>query len=136
MIRKVEQNDIPAIKALMQSEPGFWQDVWRPDVLERGLASSGDLSFVWEEDGQVIGFVCAHDFGFRSYLSELIVKRSARNRDIGTKLVERIHQELSERGCAVLISDVWKDAEDFYKALGWSEPDAKLLRKRLEVKLC
>jgi len=134
MIRHATQSDLPAIKTLMQSEPGFWQDSWRHDVLERGLAASGGLAFVCEEKGKVIGFVCAHDLGFRAYLSELIVKRTERKRGIGTKLVERIHQELSARGCTVLIADVWRDAEEFYKFLRWSEPDVKLLRKRLENK--
>ena len=131
MIRQATPKDIPAIKSLMQSEPGFWQDSWRKDVLERALGASAGLSFVWDEEEQILGFVCAHDLGFRAYLNELIVKRSERNRGIGTKLVERIHQELSARGCAVLIADVWRDAEEFYKSLGWLEPDVKLLRKKL-----
>jgi len=103
-------------------------------VLERGVATSAGLAFVWEEGGQVIGFVCAHDLGFRAYLSELIVKKSDRNRGIGARLVERIHQELSARGCAVIIADVWHDAEEFYKSLGWPEPDVKFLRKKLGAK--
>jgi predicted N-acetyltransferase YhbS len=74
MIRQATQNDIPAIKALMQSEPGFWQESWRHDVLERGLVASGGLSFVWDEAGQVLGFACAHDLGFRAYLSSRGVK--------------------------------------------------------------
>jgi hypothetical protein len=36
----------------MQSESGFWQDSWRHDVLERALAASGGILFVWEEDGK------------------------------------------------------------------------------------
>jgi len=132
MIRQAEQSDIPALKALMLSEPGFWQKSWRHDVLERGLVSSGGLAFVWEEEGQLLGFVCAHDLGFRAYLSELIVKSSERRRGIGNRLVERIHQEISSRGFAILISDVWHGANEFYKSLGWSEPDVKLLRKRLD----
>jgi predicted N-acetyltransferase YhbS len=128
MIRQAAKNDIPAIRALTQSEPGFWQDSRRDDVLERGLAASDGLSFVWEEAGQVLGFVCAHDLGFRAYLSEFIVKSSERSHGVGTKLIERVQQELAVLGCAVLISDVWHDAEEFYKSLGWSEPDVKLLR--------
>lgn len=107
MLRQALQSDLPAIKLLMQSEPGFWQDSWRRDALERGIAASGGLAFVCEEKGEVIGFVCAHDLGFRSYLSELIVKSSDRGRGIGTKLVERIHQELSVRGCAILMNSTW-----------------------------
>jgi GNAT superfamily N-acetyltransferase len=115
----------------MLSKPGFWQESWRHDVLEREFVSSGGLAFVWEEEGQLLGCVCAHDFGSRTYLGELIVKSSERRRGIGARLVERIHQEISSRGCAILISDVWHGANEIYKLLKWSGPDVKLLRKRL-----
>jgi len=132
VIRKAVKDDIPAIRSLMKSEPGFWQENWREDVLERGLEASRGLSFVWEESGQILGFICAHDLGFRSYVSELIVKSSEHGRGVGTGLLEKVQQELVSAGCAVLISDVWRGAEGFYRALGWAEPDAKLLRKMLE----
>ena len=80
MIRATTQNDIPAIKALMQSEEGFWSEAWRSDTLKRGLTSSAGLSFVWDEANQILGFVCAHDLGFRGYLSELVVAAGARSR--------------------------------------------------------
>jgi ribosomal protein S18 acetylase RimI-like enzyme len=134
MIRASAQKDIPAIKALMQSEDGFWSETWRSDTLERGLTSSAGLSFVWDEANQILGFVCAHDLGFRGYLSELVVAPGARSRGIGEALVRHVEQILGERGCTVLISDVWKNAVNFYRLLGWSEPDVVLLRKRLEKK--
>jgi predicted N-acetyltransferase YhbS len=133
MIRKAENNDTPAIKALMQSEPGFWQEVWREDVIERGIASSGELAFVWEDAGHILGFACAHDLGFRAYLSELIVSQQIQGQGVGKELIERIHHELKARGCAVLISDIWRDAEEFYRKLGWEEPDVKLMCKRLKL---
>ena len=40
MIRKAKQSDIPAIRAIMKAEPGFWQESWRTDVLERGLKAA------------------------------------------------------------------------------------------------
>jgi GNAT superfamily N-acetyltransferase len=100
--------------------------------VERGLAASDGLAFVWDDAGQVIGFACAHDLGFRAYLSELIVSKSARGRGVGSELVERVHHELTVRGCAILISDVWRDAEKFYRSLGWKEPDVTLMCKRLK----
>jgi predicted N-acetyltransferase YhbS len=106
MIRRAALDDIPAIRELMQSEPGFWQDSWCDDVLERGLDSSGGLAFVWEESGQILGFVCAHDLGFRAYLSELIVAEPARTKGVGKQLVQHIEQMLEARGCTILISDV------------------------------
>ena len=131
MIRKATTSDVPAIKALMKSEPGFWKQDTRPDVLEIELSSAKDLSFVWDEGGEIIGFACAHDLGFRAYLSELIVAKPARGKGIGRSLIEHIQNKLRDRNCPVLFSDVWKTAEKFYRSLGWSAPDVVLLRKRL-----
>jgi ribosomal-protein-alanine N-acetyltransferase len=131
MIRPATKNDIPDIKKLMQSEPGFWQDSWREDTLSRALDSSGGLSFVWEDGGWILGFVCAHDVAFRGYLSDLIVAAPIRRRGIGRHLVNRVGEELRARRCTVLISDVWRGAEAFYLSLGWSEPEVRLLRKKL-----
>jgi predicted N-acetyltransferase YhbS len=119
MIRKATKDDIPAIKKLMQSEPGFWKQDTRPDVLEIELASAKDLSFVWDQGGEILGFACAHDLGFRAYLSELIVAKPERWKGIGHSLIEHIQDTLRDRNCPVLFSDVWETAEKFYRSLGW-----------------
>lgn len=131
MIRIASTTDVPKIVALMQSVPGFWRDDWRTDAVTRGIAASGDLACVWEEDHEILGFVCAHDLGFRAYLSELVVAEHAQKRGIGKQLVQHIQTELRSRGCSVLVSDVWKEARCFYESLGWAPPDVVLLRKRL-----
>jgi len=135
MIRPAIKSDLTGIKQLMRSEPGLWQDSWREDVLERALDATHGLAFVWEERAQILGFVCAHDVGFRGYLSELIVAASSRCRGIGRRLVEHVERELKSRDCTVLISDVWRGAETFYRSLGWSKPDVVLLRKNLATKI-
>ncbi len=131
MIRVATVADAPEIVKLMRSVPGFWRDDWRGDVVARGLAAGADLACVWEEDRHILGFVCAHDLGFRAYLSELVVAPHAQKRGIGRRLVEHVQMELRSRGCSALVSDVWKDARGFYESLGWSPPDVILLRKRL-----
>lgn len=132
MIREASRDDVAAIRSLIQSIPGLWDDEWRESVLEQALRSSSGLALVAEQDGEIVGFVCAHDVGFRGYLSELAVGESARHRGVGTELVRAVESALAGRGCTVLISDVWRDAEGFYRRLGWSEPDVVLLRKRLK----
>ena len=131
MIRQVTQADIPRILSLVQTEEGFWKQETRGDALEIAIASAKDLALVWEEDEAILGFVCAHDVGVRAYLSQLIVSQPARKKGIGRQLVQRIEEELCKRGCSVLISDVWRNAEPFYRSLGWSEPNVNLLRKKL-----
>ena len=131
MIRPASKVDFADIKKLMQSEPGFWQESWQENILDRALESAGGLAFVWEAGGWILGFVCAHDVAFRGYLSALIVIPSVRRQGIGRQLVHRVEKELRSRGCTVLISDVWRGAEAFFRSIGWSEPEARLLRKNL-----
>lgn len=131
MIREAKQDDIPAIRAIMEAEPGFWQDTWRADVLELGLKSAAGLAFVCVDNERIIGFICGHDLGFRAYLSELVVAKTHRAHGIGKQLVAHLESELASHGCTGLISDVWKDARGFYESMGWSSPDVVLLRKKL-----
>jgi len=131
MIRKTAEEDLPSIKALMQSIPGFWHEAWTDEALEKALAAAGDMALVYEADGQIVGFTFCHDLGFRAYVSELAVADDMRGRGIGKQLLEEVERILKERGCELIIVDAWKSALPFYKALGWTEPDVVLLRKQL-----
>jgi len=106
----------------MEAEPGFWHRDWSDATLARAIETAGDLALVWEDDTTITGFVCAHDLGFRAYLSELIVAQGARGQGIGRNLVARIQAELARRGRRILIADVWHDAEPFYVRWGGSLP--------------
>ncbi len=131
MIRRATEGDIPYIRLLMESVPGFWHEDWRADALPRGIRAADGLAFVWDEGEGITGFVCAHDVGFLGYLSILVVAPEVRGKGVGKQLVRRVERELAARDCGTLISDVWRDAEGFYRALGWTSPDAVLLRQRL-----
>ncbi len=131
MLRVAESSDIPRIRDLLQSVPGMWQDSWRSDVLDAALSSSNDLALVHEEDNSIDGFVCAHDVGFRAYLSELVVSPAAQRQGVGAQLLSEVERRLVDRGCSMIIADVWRDAEPFYRSLGWSAPSVVLLRKGL-----
>ena len=131
MIRDAATADISDIRALMNSVAGFWDESWRPDVLERALGSPDAIALVHEDDGVINGFVCAHDLGFRAYLSELVVAPRSRRRGIGARLVSEVERRVADRGCAVVVADVWRDAEQFYRSQGWTPPSVVLVRKRL-----
>jgi GNAT superfamily N-acetyltransferase len=133
VIRLAGTADIPRIQTLMKSVAGFWDDSWRPDVLERALGSSETIALVHHEDDTIDGFACGHDVGFRAYLSELVVSPASKGRGVGSRLVSELERRLAERGCSVLIADVWRDAERFYRSRGWTPPAVVLLRKRLEA---
>ena len=131
MIRTASALDVERIRALLKSVPGFWNETWREDVLERAIDSAETIAIVHLDVEIVDGFACAHDVAFRAYLSELAVLPSAQGKGIGRQLLTEIEKRLKERGCSVVIADVWRDAEEFYSSLGWTEPTVRLLCKRL-----
>ena len=135
MVRDASVEDISNIRSLMLVEPGFWQPWWSDSTVADAIRSANGLAFVWEENSEILGFVCAHDLGFRAYLSELVVGSRARHRGIGTCLVQAVERALLRKGRRVLIADIWRDAEPFYRSLGWEPPDALLLRQLLKPRV-
>jgi len=133
VIRNAVTADISDIRALMESVDGFWDESWRPDVLERAVGSPDAIALVHQNGALLDGFICAHDLGFRAYLSELIVAPGLQRRGIGGRLLAEVERRVAERGCAVIVADVWRDAEKFYRSLGWTPPSVILLRKRLSA---
>ena len=131
MLRSAKEPDIPEIRRLIESEPGLWDASWTDETLHDALATPSGLAFVWEDGAAIVGFLCAHDTGFRGYLSMLVVAKEHRKQGVGRALIGRVEQELRSRGRQVLISDVWKSAVGFYATLGWGAPDVALMRKRL-----
>lgn len=131
MIRRAKLKDVKQIKSLMKSVEGFWDENWRKNAIELGTESSDGMSFVFEKNGKVLGFICAHDIGFRGYISELIVSPNSQKQGIGKGLLKKVENDLQKRGCKTIIADVWKCSQGFYEKMGWSKPDVILLRKKL-----
>ena len=131
MIRDATVADVREIQALMHSIAGFWDETWRQDVLERAIASPDAVALVHQDGGSIDGFVCAHDVSFRAYLSELVVSPKAQHKGVGSSLLSEVERRMSDRGCSLIIGDIWQEAERFYRANGWTPPPVVLLRKRL-----
>ena len=126
-IRTAHREDGAAIEALLRSVSGVWQRTWRSDAVARALASADELALVAEESNAIVGFICGHDNGFRASLSELVVSEQWQHRGLGAALLFALEQGVAERGCHLLIADVYPPAVPFYRGLGWREPHASLL---------
>ena len=126
-IRTARLADTPSVEFLLRSVPGVWQSSWRNDSVQRALLASDGLAFVAEEDGTLIGFACAHDVGFRAYLSELVVTESHQRQGVGSALLVAVQRAVAERGCKLLVADIYPPAAPFYHRLNWREPRASLL---------
>ena len=133
MIRIARSSDIPQIRTLLHSVPGMWNESWPPNVLDRALSSADAVAIVHDAGEAIDGFACAHDLGFRAYLSELVVAQDAQGGGLGSRLLREIERQLADRGRTVVIADVWRDAERFYRANGWDPPPVVLLGKHLKA---
>jgi len=119
--------DSKTVTDLLQSIPGVWQPTWRPDSVQRSITAADGLAFIAVEHGQIIGFICGHDLGFRAYLSEFAVAESRQRSGIGSALLHRFELALAQRGCQLVVGDVYPPAEPFYRTHGWAAPSAILL---------
>jgi len=131
MIRKISDSDIEAVKTLYTSQPGLWREEWRVEALERAIATSDGLSFIWEEEGAITGFICGHDCGFQACLSGLVVSPAAQGEGIGARLVAHLQSVLTKRGCAEIIAEIDPKAKFFYRELGWRPGENLLMVKKL-----
>jgi len=94
------------------------------------LSSSDHEIIVAEKTGRLVG-MCACIFTFSTWsaapvceLQDLIVSRSERRTQVGTRLVEAARQMASNRGCArmFLLAEPWNfEAHAFYRRLGFQE---------------
>lgn len=106
MLREATISDAPAIRCLMQRVPGFWQPWWSDQTIRAALESANGLALVWEVESQIVGFICAHDLGFRAYLSELVVDPGIQQQGIGTRLGTAIEDLLRGRKQRTILADV------------------------------
>jgi GNAT superfamily N-acetyltransferase len=130
-IRSATVEDSGAVTDLLKSIHGVWQPDWRSDSVHRSISAADGLAFFAVEQDQVIGFICGHDLGFRAYLSEFAVAESHQRAGIGTALLGCFEEALAQRGCHLVVADVYPPAEPFYRTRGWGAPSAILLSHRL-----
>jgi len=131
IIRTAKLSEESKIKDLMKSSPGVWQKEWREDSITVALSNAEDCALVVEKDGLIIGFASFHDCGFRAYLSEMIIAESEQKKGIGMALLQEGEKILSERGCCLVVADVYPPAVGFYDKDGWGIPRSKLRSKMI-----
>lgn len=75
--------------------------------------------------------MCCHDVGFRAYLSEMVISERHQKTGIGTLLLKHAESILLNKGCKLVVADVYPPAEEFYRKNGWTKPKATLLARSI-----
>ena len=145
-IRCMRPEDYPGVYRLWNRIKGFAIrsiDDSEENIL-RFLERNPDMSYIAEEDGQIVGAVlCGHD-GRRGSLYHVCVDEKYRKRGIGTALAKATTQALKEAGINTvsLVAFSTNEAGNrFWKKLGWemrndlNSYDMKLNDKNIIMKV-
>ena len=115
----------------MKSSSGVWQKEWRENAVEIALDNAGSCALIVEKDGVIIGFASFHDCGFRAYLSEMIIAESEQKKGIGMALLQEGEKILSEKGCYLVVADIFPPAVGFYEKNGWGLSSSEFRLKQI-----
>lgn len=140
-IRQAGEGDAQALSALIRGL-GVFRRLESEDAsvtasrvarhLDMCLVDDSHSLFVaTDADGELLAYAAVHWLpylflaGPEGYLSELFVAPAARDRGIGTALLDTVVQEAKARGCARLMLEAVRTRESyargFYTKRGWIE---------------
>ncbi|MGP8292516.1 GNAT family N-acetyltransferase [Vreelandella zhanjiangensis] len=121
--RPMKIEDYDAAVALWLSTEGVrLRDADSREGIDKYLKRNPGLSFVAEQQGEVVGTIMAGHDGHRGFVQHLAVAAVCRKQGIGTELVRRCMNALKNEGIqkSHLMLLVDNDAgKRFWKRLGW-----------------
>jgi ribosomal protein S18 acetylase RimI-like enzyme len=133
-IRELGIADYDRLLALWRRSEGVvLRDADSREAIARFLAHNPGLSFVLEEDGQILGAVLGGTDGRRGYLHHLAVDAGHRRRGFGRALASRAAEALVARGiekCHVMVLRTNAAARSFWASAGWEERADLVLMSR------
>lgn len=122
-IREMQPEDYSQVIELWRSCEGIGlSDDDSQAGIAHYLARNPGLSFVADEDGQVVGAVLVGQDGRRGYLNHLAVKPTHRGRHIGSALVESslaALRALGIRKCHIFVYTDNQGGFAFWEKNGW-----------------
>lgn len=126
-IRRAEPDDAQAIWAVHRAsvlglsaqeytpdQIAAWVDV-SPDEFRDAMTARGELFFVAEAAGEVVGFAAVRGEEARA----VYVRPDAVRRGIGTRLLDAVEREVRSRGGGAVSCEASLNAVPFYEANGY-----------------
>lgn len=125
LYRIMEISDYDNVIALWEKSQGVQlRDADSKEGISKYLKRNPGLSFVCENDGNIIGTIMSGHDGKRGYVQHLAVDESVRNSGVGGALVTHCLDALKKEGILkshihVLSSNEY--AQSFWRNRGWKE---------------
>ncbi len=135
VFRPMTMNDYDRVYALWLSTSGMGLNTAddAPEGIARYLTRNPFTCFVAEENGEILGVILAGHDGRRGYIHHTAVRESARNRGIGTELVERAMEALKAEGIrkvALVVFQRNRLGNGFWERRGFSPREDLVYRNR------
>lgn len=105
----------------------FWKDNYFVNELDEYepfklfLEKNPNLSFLAEDNGEIVGTVLGSFDGRRGYIQKLVVKKDYRKKGLGKQLIERVIKELRSAGALYIPINAEKELVSFYEKCGFKK---------------
>jgi len=96
MIRRATPADLPQIAALESGQPDSAR--WGHEGLKKELENKFALTFVFEEDGKIFGFISSRGVAPDCELLNFAVDKNFTRRGTGQKLLSALKENLAQTG--------------------------------------
>ncbi len=120
IIRKFTPADLSSVYKV---EVESFEDPYHPVFLMNLYELHGDMFFVVEWVGKIVGYIIAREVGDSGHIIAIAVAKDFRKEGIGSMLMETVEKTLLRKG----VREIWlevrvsnKEAIEFYTRLGYS----------------
>ena len=87
------------------------------------LDKNPSLSFLAEDNGNILGTALGSFDGRRGYLQKLVVEKKLRKQGLGQQLVKKVIEKLKDLRAIYIPVSVEEDLVDFYEQCGFKKTD-------------
>ncbi len=126
-IREALPKDFERLKdILLQNDMLACPEIDGKEAMKRIREKMGRYFLIAEKDNNVVGLIRGCYDGSRAIIHQLAVDKEYQRQGIGKKLIHELSLRLKKDGAPSVAVTVG-EAENYYKPLGFSDPETKLL---------
>ena len=121
-IRSYTPTDFSELEALLKATGVYYEPMDQADILARQIRHDPESILVGVEDGKVIGSVFVLFNPCQSLVYHLAVDPAYQRRRYGAQLMDRVEQQLKDRGVAqptLFVEEGNEEVVGFYEKRGW-----------------
>ena len=120
-IRQMTLNDFDSISPILTTE---FDDFWNPTILKNELSNPNSIYFIYEDNGEIIGFGGITIILDTAELNNIVIRKSYRGNGFSSIILEKLVQTATQKKCIKINLEVSKlnnVALNLYKKFGFKQ---------------